>query len=159
MAAAAAPTRHLGADRASRRQARRAARQRRQVYAVCASLTALPPPGRARHLAQPGPPERRYPGPGHPLEIHIEKGRGLHGEDAKPFEAMLDIGEGKTAWSMKDVEDATRPRVSGLPAAGISVRETAEETGIAKSVEHRLKQQIERAAKEQEVGQAEGEAR
>jgi hypothetical protein len=42
------------------------------------------------------------------LEVHIEKGRGLHGEDAKRFEARLDIGEGKTACRRNDVEDAAR---------------------------------------------------
>jgi putative DNA primase/helicase len=82
---------------------------------------------------------------------NIEKGRGLHGEDAKPFEARLDIREGKTARSMKDVEDATRLRVAGLLAAAMSVRETADEIGIAKSVVHRMKQKIEREAKEAEV--------
>jgi hypothetical protein len=39
------------------------------------------------------------PAQGARFEVHIEKGRSLHGEDAKPFEARLDIREGKTAWS------------------------------------------------------------
>jgi transposase len=39
-----------------------------------------------------------------------------------------------------------------LLAAGMSVREIAEEIGIAKSVVHRLKQKIERAAKEADAG-------
>jgi hypothetical protein len=68
-------------------------------------------------------PERRHSSPRHALRVHIEEGRGLHGEDPKPFEARLDIREGKTAWSMRDAE-------------------TAEE--IAKSGVHRMKQKIER---------------
>jgi KaiC/GvpD/RAD55 family RecA-like ATPase len=63
------------------------------------------------------------PAQGARFEVHIEKGRGLHGEDAKPFEARLDLSEGKTAWSIKDVEDAARLRVAALLAAGMSVRD------------------------------------
>jgi hypothetical protein len=83
------------------------------------------------------------PAQGARFEVHIEKGRGLHGEDAKPFEARLDIRAGKAAWSMKDAEDATRVRVAALLAAGMSVSETAEEIDTAKSVVHRMKQKIE----------------
>jgi putative DNA primase/helicase len=99
------------------------------------------------------------PAQGARFEVHIEKGRGIHGEDAKPFEARLDIREGKTTWAMKDVEDSARLRVVALLAAGMSVREIAEEIGIAKSVVHRMKQKIERAAKEEagEAGQTGGE--
>jgi putative DNA primase/helicase len=92
------------------------------------------------------------PAQGARFEVHIEKARGLHGEDAKPFEAGLDLRAGKTAWSIKDVEDATRLRVAALLAAGMSVREIAEEIGIAKSVVHRMKQKIEREAKNAEAG-------
>ena len=74
------------------------------------------------------------------FEVHIEKGRGIHGADAKPFEARLDLREGKAVWTMKDVEDSVRLRVVALLAAGMSVREIAEEIGIAKSVVHRMKQ-------------------
>jgi putative DNA primase/helicase len=97
------------------------------------------------------------PAQGARFEVHIEKGRGLHGEDAKPFEARLDLRAGKTAWSMKDVEDATRLRVAALLAAGMSVREIAEEIGIAKSVAHRMKQRIEREAEEAEASEDGGE--
>jgi len=92
------------------------------------------------------------PAQGARFEVHIEKDRGLHGEDAKPFEARLDIREGKIARGIKDVKDATRLRVAALLAAGMSVRETAEEIGVAKSVVHHMKQTIEREAKEAEGG-------
>jgi len=47
----------------------------------------------------------------------------------------------------EDMEDATRASLR-LPVTGMSVRETAEEIGIAKSVVRRMKQKIEREAKE-----------
>jgi hypothetical protein len=66
----------------------------------------------ARHLAQPARSRDDTPAQDGRFEVHIEKGRGLHGEDgkkdAKPFEARLDVREGKTACSMKDVEAAAR---------------------------------------------------
>jgi putative DNA primase/helicase len=90
------------------------------------------------------------------FEVHIEKARGIHGEHVKPFEARLETGDGKAAWSM-DVEDAERLRVAALLATGRTVREIAEEIGIGKSVVHRMKQRIEREAKEVEADQDEGE--
>ena len=44
-----------------------------------------------------------------------------------------------------------------LLAAGMTVREIAEEIGIGKSVVHRMKQRIEREAKEDAAGQDEAE--
>jgi len=91
------------------------------------------------------------------FEVHIEKARGIHGELVLPFEARLETGDGKAAWSMKDVEDADRLRVVALLATGMTVREIAEEIGIGKSVVHRLKQRIEREAKQAAADQDEGE--
>ena len=95
------------------------------------------------------------------FEVHIEKGRGLVGEHAKPFEAQLELRDGKAAWSVKDVEDAVRMRVAALLAAGMSVREIAEEIGATKSAVHRMKQRIEREAREGEGGEegSQGEGR
>jgi DNA-binding NarL/FixJ family response regulator len=87
----------------------------------------------------------------------IEKARGIHGELVLPFEARLDTRDGKAAWSMKDVEDADRLRVAALLAAGMTVREIAEEIGIGKSVVHRMKQRIDREAKQAAADQDEGE--
>ena len=58
---------------------------------------------------------------------------------------------------MKDVEDSARLRVVALLAAGMPVREIAEEIGIAKSVVHRMKQKIEREAKEGEAAEGKDE--
>ena len=91
------------------------------------------------------------------FEVHIEKARGIHGEHVKPFEARLELSDGTAAWSMKDVEDADRLRVVALLATGMTVREIAEEIGIGKSVVHRMKQRIDREAKEAAAEQDEGE--
>jgi putative DNA primase/helicase len=96
------------------------------------------------------------PAQGARFEVHIEKGRGIHGADAKPFEARFELREGKAVWTMKDVEDSVRLRVAGLLAAGMSVREIAEEIGIAKSVVHRMKQKMEREVKEAGAGEGGG---
>ena len=74
-----------------------------------------------------------------------------------PFEARLETRDGTAAWSMKDVEDADRLRVTALLATGMTVREIAEDIGIGKSVVHRMKQRIDREAKEEAAGQDEGE--
>jgi putative DNA primase/helicase len=92
--------------------------------------------------------------------VHIEKGRGLTGDHARPFEAQLELTDGKAGWIVKDAEDVVRTRVAALLAAGMTVREIAEEVGSTKSAVHRLKQRIEREAREgegdEEAGQGEG---
>jgi putative DNA primase/helicase len=57
---------------------------------------------------------------------------------------------------MKDVEDVVRIRVAALLAAGMSVREIAEEVGATKSAVHRMKQRLEREKKEREGGEEGG---
>jgi hypothetical protein len=68
------------------------------------------------------------------FEVHFEKNRGFHGEDAKPFEAALGAG----GWTMRDLADADMARVVLLTADGMSVRDIAEETGFTKSRVSRL---------------------
>ena len=88
------------------------------------------------------------------FEVHIDKGRGILGEHAKPFEARLDSSEHKTVWTMKDVEEVDQVRIAALLAAGMSVRDIADEIGISKSVVHRLKQRIEQEAADAAAGEA-----
>jgi transposase len=53
--------------------------------------------------------------------------------------------------------EAVRIRIAALLAAGLSVREVAEEIGATKSSVHRMKQRIEREKKEsEEAGRGEG---
>jgi hypothetical protein len=67
------------------------------------------------------------------FEVLIERGRRLAGDHARPFEAQLELADGKAAWIVKDAEEAVRTRVAALLAAGLSVREIAEETGTHRS--------------------------
>jgi putative DNA primase/helicase len=77
------------------------------------------------------------------FEVHIEKGRGIHGDQAKPFEARLEVLDGKAIWTMKGIEDANMARVRALLDDGMSIREIADETGIRKSTVHNLRKKIE----------------
>jgi hypothetical protein len=61
--------------------------------------------------------------------VHIETGRGIHGEQAQPFEARLELADGLAQWTMKEIEDTERTRVAALLASGMSIREIAEEPG------------------------------
>jgi putative DNA primase/helicase len=86
------------------------------------------------------------PGQGARFEVHIDKARGIHGEQAKPFEARLEMRGESAVWTVKEIEDLDRQRVAALLAAGLSVRDIAEELDLSKSTVHRLKQRIEQDA-------------
>jgi putative DNA primase/helicase len=77
------------------------------------------------------------------FEVHLEKARGIHGEAAKPFEARLEVRDGKAMWATRELEDANRARVQALLEHGLSVRDIADETGISKSTVQRIKKAIE----------------
>jgi putative DNA primase/helicase len=85
-------------------------------------------------------------GQGARFEVHIEKARGIHGEAARPFEARLDVVNESAVWTVKEIEDLDRDRAQALFAAGLSLREVAEELGISKTGAHRLKREIEEEA-------------
>lgn len=75
------------------------------------------------------------PDQGARFEIHFEKGRSLHGDDAKPFEASLaDTG----GWTTRDLADADMARVLALSAEGESVRDIAKVLNMSKSRTQRL---------------------
>jgi putative DNA primase/helicase len=86
------------------------------------------------------------------FEIHIEKGRGIHGADAKPFEAKLEVRNGACLWTMRDIEDVAAARVAALLEDGLSLRDIELETGIKKSTVHNIKQKLNAEKK----GQAHG---
>jgi putative DNA primase/helicase len=73
-------------------------------------------------------------------EVHFDKGRGLYGEDAKPFEVRLQTNtDGSADWTMRSVEDVTFTRACELYNEGESVRDVAEAIGISKSKAGRLR--------------------
>ena len=73
------------------------------------------------------------------FEVHIEKGRGLYGAGAQPFEAQLVTANGRTAWTIKPLDDVNRAKVIALLREGQSVRDIAEETGLSKSKVGRIR--------------------
>jgi len=76
------------------------------------------------------------------FEVHIEK-RGIHGDEATPFEAKLEVRDTRAEWTMVTIQDVQRARIAALLEDGLSVRDIADETGIPKSTVHRLKKAIE----------------
>ena len=66
--------------------------------------------------------------------VSFEKARGFHGDDAKPFEALLTIDNNNNpCWVIKDLEDSTFEKVVTMINDGISQKEIAGELGINKS--------------------------
>ena len=48
------------------------------------------------------------PTEGAKFEVHLEKARGVHGDEAKPFEAKLETRNGVAVWTIRELEDANR---------------------------------------------------
>jgi putative DNA primase/helicase len=95
-------------------------------------------------------PDDYGPTDGARFEIHLEKARGIYGEDAKPFEAQLAIQDETITWTMRDLENVEAKRALDLSADGYSVRDIAAEMGISKSKADRL------IKKAREMGAAHG---
>jgi putative DNA primase/helicase len=72
------------------------------------------------------------------FEVHLEKARGVSGEDANPFEARLEVCDGHLAWTMRNLSDVDVDRVLRLSKEGLSIRDIAEETKLSKSKVHRI---------------------
>lgn len=85
-------------------------------------------------------PDDYSPTEGARFEVHFEKARGLHGDDAKPFEAKLEAHDGAALWTMRDIEDVTLARAADLFSQDYSVRDVAAELGISKSKAGRLRE-------------------
>lgn len=74
------------------------------------------------------------PADGAVFEVHFEKTRDMHGDEAAPFEARLQTdANGQSVWAYNSVEDSTFDRVVSLANEGLSQKEIAEELGINKS--------------------------
>jgi putative DNA primase/helicase len=90
-------------------------------------------------------PDDYSPTEGARFEIHYEKARGLHGDDAKPFEAKLEVINGAAVWTMRELDDVNVARVKVLLDENptISLGDIADATGIPKTTVYRLKKKIE----------------
>jgi hypothetical protein len=73
------------------------------------------------------------------FEVVFEKARGLHGDDAQPFEARYEERDGTAIWTRTEIADAELLRVVDALRDGMSIRETAQELGIHRSKVERLK--------------------
>jgi putative DNA primase/helicase len=73
------------------------------------------------------------------FEVHLTKARGVHGPDAEPFEAKMEVRDGAATWTTRDLHDVAAERVCELAATGMSVRDIAEATGLSKSTVQRLR--------------------
>lgn len=79
-------------------------------------------------------PAEYNPADGAVFEVHFEKTRDMHGDDAKPFEARLQTDDnGTPTWTFNSVEDSTFDRVVALANEGLSQKEISEELAINKS--------------------------
>jgi putative DNA primase/helicase len=87
------------------------------------------------------------PEEGSRFEVYFEKNRALWGEALRPFEARLEIREGKATWTMSDVEDLNHNRAKQLFDEGMSIRDVAEALGISKSAAARLKTRLKKEPK------------
>jgi putative DNA primase/helicase len=83
-------------------------------------------------------PDDYSPADGARFEVHLEKARGVHGDQAKPFEARLEIRNDAMTWTMRDLEDVDARRAVDLKRDGLSVRDIGAEMGISKSKADRL---------------------
>ncbi len=90
-------------------------------------------------------PEDYSPTEGARFEVHFEKARGIVGDEAKPFEARLEVVDGAALWSTRDLEDAEIARAVALYAEDMSVRDVASEMGISKSKAQRLRAKADEA--------------
>ena len=88
------------------------------------------------HLKRPSDYE---PDQGARFEVHLEKARGIYGDDAKPFEAQLETKDGADHWAVKSLEDANEARVIEATEEGLSSREIAKELGMSKSTVNNIR--------------------
>ncbi len=68
------------------------------------------------------------------FEVHVEKARGIYGEDTAPFEAKLTTDhDGRQIWVTRPVEDAKRERAFELLDTDMNQADVARELGVNRS--------------------------
>jgi len=76
------------------------------------------------------------------FEVHLTKARGIHGNDALPFEAKLDVINGRDVWTCNTLRDKILDQIEVLSQGGGTVREIAEELHLSKSKVQRLQAKL-----------------
>lgn len=77
--------------------------------------------------------------------VDFTKARGIYGDDAKAFEAELEVGEQGAAWTVKVQDDEGDDRedvIRELMAKGMTIRAIADETGMSSSTVGRIVKKI-----------------
>ncbi|WP_072389520.1 AAA family ATPase [Hyphomicrobium sp. CS1BSMeth3] len=82
-------------------------------------------------------PQDYDPSEGARFEAHFEKARGLHGAAVEPFEARLEIIDGRAVWTMRELADAHLADIEELRGQGRTIRQIASELGMSKSAVQR----------------------
>jgi putative DNA primase/helicase len=73
------------------------------------------------------------------FEAHFKKTRGLSGDAVFPFEATLEVREGKTVWAMRTIEAAQLARAAALYNDGAKPADVAQELSVSRATAYRLK--------------------
>jgi putative DNA primase/helicase len=79
------------------------------------------------------------PDQGARFEVVLEKGRAVHGDDARPIEARYEERNGAAIWIRTDIADAELIRVVDALRDGMSIRDAADALRIHRSRVERLK--------------------
>jgi putative DNA primase/helicase len=77
------------------------------------------------------------------FEVHFPKSRGLLGEAVEPFEAVLEVRDDTTTWTMRQLDDVQLARAAELLRNGAKIGEVMQELGISRATCYRLKRRAE----------------
>lgn len=84
------------------------------------------------------------PNQGAKFEVHLEKARGITGQDAEPFAAeLIQAPEGGVTWACVPVQDEREAKVKAMVAEGLSVPDIVDETGLSRATVYRIKKKLE----------------
>jgi putative DNA primase/helicase len=87
-------------------------------------------------------PDDYDPDEGARFEVHLEKARGVFGDDALPFEAKMEIRDGAAQWSVTVLRDRVLDEIEELTRAGKTVRDIAAELGLHRCKVNRLQAKL-----------------
>jgi hypothetical protein len=76
------------------------------------------------------------------FEVHLTKARGIFGDDAMPFEAKLEVIDGRDKWTCNVLQDDLLDQIAELSREGMPVRDIAKAIGIGKSRVNRLQARL-----------------